>query len=50
MTLVCEEGTRIDEGLYREVVQAARKIGLEPGKAEKLKELIYGAKGQWIGS
>jgi lysine N6-hydroxylase len=36
VTLVCEEGTRIDEGFYREVVQAARKIGLESEKVEGL--------------
>jgi hypothetical protein len=40
VTLVCEEGIRIDEGFYREVAEAAKKLGLESGKVEKVKELM----------
>jgi hypothetical protein len=42
ITLVCEEGITVDEGFYREVAEAARKVGLESGKAEQVRKLIRG--------
>ena len=38
--LVCEEGLKVDEGFYREVLDAAGKLGLAEEKAERVRELI----------
>jgi hypothetical protein len=38
--LVCEEGIRVDEGFYREVEGAARKLGLAGEKVERVRELL----------
>ena len=40
VTMVCEDGIKIDEGFYREVAEAAKKIGLEFGKVGVLRRLI----------
>jgi hypothetical protein len=40
VTLVCEDGIRVDEGFYREVAEAAKKLGLESGKVGKVKDLM----------
>lgn len=40
ITLVCEEGIKVDEGFYREVAEAAGKLGLESGKLERVRELL----------
>jgi hypothetical protein len=40
VTLVCEEGIRIDEGFYEEVAEAAKKMGLAQEKVDRIKELL----------
>jgi len=39
ITLVCEEGIKVDEDFYLEVAEAAGKIGLSPEKVERVREL-----------
>jgi hypothetical protein len=39
VTLVCEEGIRVDEEFYREVAGAARKMGLGEEKVERVRML-----------
>lgn len=38
--LICEEGIKVDEVFYLEVVEGARRMGLAEEKAERVKELI----------
>lgn len=38
--LICEAGVRVDEGFYKEIAEAARKLGLPGGKVERVKELL----------
>lgn len=40
VTMVCEDGIRVDEGFYREVAEAAAKLGLDAGKVERVRELM----------
>ena len=40
VTQVCEEGVRVDEEFYREVKEAAGKLGLAGEKVERVKELV----------
>ena len=40
ITLVCEEGIKVDEEFVSEVGEAARKMGLPGEKVERLKELL----------
>jgi len=40
VTLVCEEGIKVDEGFYREVAEAARKLGLEMGKVDRMRGMM----------
>ena len=40
VALVCEEGIRVDEVFYREVSEAAKKLGLAAEKVERIKELL----------
>jgi hypothetical protein len=40
VTLVCEEGIKVDEGFYLEVAEAAKKMGLASEKVERIKELL----------
>lgn len=40
VTLVCEEGIKVDEGFYLEVAEAAKKMGLGAEKVEQIKELL----------
>jgi hypothetical protein len=40
VTQIYEEGVRIDEGFYLEVVEAARKLGLAMEKVERIKGLM----------
>jgi hypothetical protein len=39
VTLVCDEGIKVDEGFYLEVAEAARRIGLGAEKVERVREL-----------
>ncbi len=40
VTMVGEEGIKVDEGFYREVAEAAKKLGLPVGKVEGLWRLM----------
>ncbi|HTR29330.1 MAG TPA: hypothetical protein VMH27_08665 [Puia sp.] len=40
ITMVCEEGIRVDEGFYREVADAAGKLGLAGEKVERVREMM----------
>lgn len=40
VTQLVEEGTRIDEGTYQEVMEAAKKIGLASEKVGRIRELL----------
>jgi hypothetical protein len=40
VTQIYEEGIKIDEGFYLEVVEAARKLGLAMEKVERIKGLL----------
>jgi hypothetical protein len=40
VTLVCEEGIKVDEGFYREVAEAAKKMGLAAEKVEGVRRLV----------
>jgi hypothetical protein len=40
VTLVCEDGMRVDEGFYLEVAEAAKKLGLASEKVERVRELL----------
>jgi hypothetical protein len=40
VTLVYEEGIKVDEGFYREVAEAAKKMGLGEEKVERVRELL----------
>jgi hypothetical protein len=40
VTLVCEEGIKVDEGFYLEVAEAAGRMGLPGEKVERIKELV----------
>jgi hypothetical protein len=39
VTLVCEEGIKVDEGFYLEVAAAAKKMGLGAEKVEGVRRL-----------
>jgi hypothetical protein len=40
VTLVCEEGIKVDEGFYLEVAEAAKKIGLKGEKVDGVRRLV----------
>jgi hypothetical protein len=40
ITLVCEEGIRVDEGFCQEIAEAAKKMGLPAEKVEWVRELL----------
>jgi hypothetical protein len=40
VTQIYEEGVRVDEGFYLEVVEAAKKLGLAMEKVERIKGLV----------
>jgi hypothetical protein len=40
VTLVVDEGISVDEGFYREVAEAAGKLGLTGEKVERVRELL----------
>ena len=40
VTMVCEDGIRVDEGFYREVAEAAGKLGLAGEKVERVREMM----------
>jgi hypothetical protein len=40
VTMVCEEGIKVDEGFYREVADAAGKLGLAVEKVERVREMM----------
>jgi len=42
--LMCEEGIRVDEEFYREVADAAGKLGLKGEKVERVRELLNGGR------
>ncbi len=47
VTLVCEEGIKVDEGFYLEVAEAAQKMGLGAEKVDGVRRLTAkGASGQ----
>lgn len=37
--MVCEEGIKVDEAFYLEVVEGARRMGLAKEKVERVREL-----------
>jgi hypothetical protein len=47
VTMVCEEGIKVDEGFYREVAEAAKKLGLPMGKVEGLWRLMGKGASGW---
>lgn len=40
VTMVCEDGIRVDEGFYTEVAEAAGKLGLAREKVERVREMM----------